>query len=326
MANISPDTKTTDEMISKIFDVVTFTAKSTPGTATLYTIDSDIPYEIINYTMFQPSDTASTEGILVNEVMSGGRVYLIRKPITSEVGSDVVKQDWLKGIFTTDEADYLNSLNIRPDILKVIFGGKWLIDLANFMDNMVSSNCFSDVSITTQAKCDVAANFVEKVFEYFMLHDDRIAMMQDEEGMFAKQAAADMVRKAKGEMDFNEKGIAEEMAKLREEKEAQELRGTIAGIGDVLTVDLAKDPFADNILKNPRKMDGVWNRQISRNVSDVITGNSNWVRTVLLVSPTKDIMIKGDLYVDGKDIDDAHNKVREKLKQLNSKYPMWMFE
>jgi hypothetical protein len=292
----------------------------------LYTVESELSEEILNYTMFQPSKDAVTDGVLVNEVMSAGRIYLIRKPLSAEVGSDIVKKNWLKGIFTSDEADYLNSLNIRPDMLKSIFGNNWLIELASFMDNMITSNCFTDVSITTKAKCDVAANFIEKIFEYFILHDERIATLQDEDDIFAKQAAANMISKAKGDMDFIEEGVKEKMAKLISEKEELEAREVHMGKSAILTPDLNKNPFTDGVLKNSRRMAGVWNKQVSRNINDVISGDSNWLRSVLLISSKDHTASIGDLYVNAIDEIDANTKINEQIKLLNSEYPMWVFK
>ena len=317
------DTAKTDERLSTLFNIKTYIGNK-PSTK-LYTFDSDDIPEMLNYTMFQPSVDAITDGILLKEI-SG---KLIRKPVSIEVQSDPVKKDWLAGKFIQDEADYLNSLNIRPDMLRSIFGDAWLTDLANFLDNMVGSNCFSDISITTEAKCSTSANFVEKIFEYFMLHDDRIAALEEEEGMFAKQAAANMVKKAAGDAAFAAKGLDQENDRLKAEVKTLEEREAIMKTASITTDALLKDPFKDGTLVNHRKISGLnddWSREVVRNVSDIMEGNFKWLRTVLLIRAGDDEVSLADLYVDAIDDIEANNKVRTKIIELNSTYPAWSFQ
>jgi hypothetical protein len=317
------DTAKTDERLSTLFNIKTYIGNK-PSTK-LYTFDSDDTPEMLNYTMFQPSVDAITDGILLKEI-SG---KLIRKPVSIEVQSDPVKKDWLAGKFIQDEADYLNSLNIRPDMLRSIFGDGWLTDLANFLDNMVGSNCFSDISITTEAKCSTSANFVEKIFEYFMLHDDRIAALEEEEDMFAKQAAANMIKKAAGEAAFAAKGLDQENDRLKSEVKTLQEREAIMKTASITTDALLKDPFKDGTLVNHRKVSGMnddWNREVVRNVSDIMAGNFKWLRTVLLIRAGDDEVSLADLYVDAIDDIEANNKVRTKIIELNSTYPAWSFQ
>jgi hypothetical protein len=317
------DTAKRDERLSTLFNIKTYIGNK-PSTK-LYTFDTDDTPEMLNYTMFQPSTDAITDGVMLKEI-SG---KLIRKPISLEVQSDPVKKDWLAGKFIQDEADYLNSLNIRPDMLRSIFGDGWLTDLANFLDNMVGSDCFSDIAITTQAKCGTSANFVEKIFEYFMLHDDRIAALEEEEGMFAKQAAANMVKKAAGEAAFAAKGLDEENDKLKAELKTLEEREAIMKTGSITTDALLKNPFKDGILLNHRRVSGLnddWNREVVRNVSDIMAGNFKWLRTVLLIRSGDDEVSLADLYVDAIDDIEANDKVRRKIIELNSTYPAWSFQ
>jgi len=317
------DTTKTDERLSTLFNIKTYIGNK-PSTK-LYTFDSDNTPEMLNYTMFQPSVDAITDGILLKEI-SG---KLIRKPLSLEVQSDPVKKDWLSGKFIQDEADYLNSLNIRPDMLRSIFGDGWLADLANFLDNMVGSDCFSDISITTEAKCSTSANFVEKIFEYFMLHDDRIAALEEEEGMFAKQAAANMVKKAAGDAAFAARGLDQENDKLKAELRTLEEREAIMKTASITTDALLKNPFKDGTLLNHRKVSGLnddWNREVVRNVSDIMAGNSKWLRTVLLIRAGDDEVSLADLYVEAADDIEANNKARTKIIELNSTYPAWSFQ
>ena len=317
------DTAKTDERLSTLFNIKTYLANK-PSTK-LYTFESDDEPEMLNYTLFQPSTDAITDGILLKEI-SG---KLIRKPVSIQVETDPVKKDWLAGKFIQDEADYLNSLNIRPDMMKSIFGQEWRTDLADFLDNMVGSDCFSDIAITTQAKCSTSANFVEKIYEYFMLHDERIASLEEEEDMFAKQAAANMIKKAAGDAAIAAKGLDQENDKLKAELKTLEEREAIMKTESITTDGLLKDPFKDGTLQNHRRVSGLnddWNREVVRNVSDIMAGNFKWLRTVLLIRSGDEEVSLADLYVDAVDDIEANNKVRTKIQELNSTYPAWSFQ
>jgi hypothetical protein len=80
---------------------------------------------------------------------------------------------------------------------------------------------------------------------------------------------------------------------------------------------------------NHRKVSGLnddWNREVVRNVSDIMAGNSKWLRTVLLIRAGDDEVSLADLYVEAADDIEANNKARTKIIELNSTYPAWSFQ
>ena len=81
-----------------------------------------------------------------------------------------VFQNWTEGIFSKDEADLLNSLQLTPALLAFVFDTNWQNETAQFLKKVVISDCFTDVRVITRAECDSVRNFLNKILDYFYAH------------------------------------------------------------------------------------------------------------------------------------------------------------
>lgn len=94
-----------------------------------------------------------------------GLEWRLRIPIQN------VEKEWEKGIFTNDEAKFLNYLKLSPYILEKVFppvsdSNEWKIRLSRFLANLVDSKCFDDVTYKIDSKCQESRNFLNKIMQY----------------------------------------------------------------------------------------------------------------------------------------------------------------
>ena len=83
-----------------------------------------------------------------------------------------VIQNWERAIFSTSEAEFLNHLNLTPRVLGMVFKTDvWKVELADFLNNLVSSECFEDTSILLKGSCEKTRVFLNNVYEYLFLHN-----------------------------------------------------------------------------------------------------------------------------------------------------------
>jgi FtsZ-interacting cell division protein YlmF len=179
-----------------------------------------------------------------------GKIYNIRIP---EFGNGVHK-DWLNEIYTDDEADFLNSMNLRPKMMDEVFpmsldpkggivGVKWQVWVANFLQNMVTSQCFTDESLMTNRECMTSRDFMNRVFNYFAdkdlqsdtLHEYEDAAADDAELQYkkAQQNAESAKRRAAFQQPDAEKAAPMSAVDFSKEKKRW---GTL----DVLTDPIKK--------------------------------------------------------------------------------------
>jgi len=90
---------------------------------------------------------------------------------------DVI-DDWNNGIFSNDEANYLNAMTLSPKILREVFSSEWKKQLANHLSMISRSSCFKDTRLLLHADCENAQNFVSRVLEYYMSHSNEINQVQ----------------------------------------------------------------------------------------------------------------------------------------------------
>ena len=139
-----------------------------------------------------PTAELLLDGIPSKTVPLGEYTYSLRQP--SDAG---VQRDWRNLNFTDDEARFLNDLKLRPYILDEIFGkGLWADTLANFMENIVRSKCFTDSRLVLNYECREAQNFIAKVLEYFIANEPRIASLENDEKLARNRALKLKVDKA----------------------------------------------------------------------------------------------------------------------------------
>ena len=125
---------------------------------------------------FMLSPEAVTTNVSLFPILGAGategdppRTYQIRIP-TDE---NRVTQDWLSQKFTEDEALYLNSLGFSPEILEQAFVNRrddvsWQYLLAEFLTDLLSTNCFLDTQMITDSRCERVREFMEAIHTYFI--------------------------------------------------------------------------------------------------------------------------------------------------------------
>ena len=190
-------------------------------------------------------------GVKYSRVPLGPQIYSFRVP----GDGNGVMEDWENQLFTKDEAAFLNDLNMRKSIVEAAFKGvndgvpSTPKRLARFLQNMVFGKCFSDERMLTRAECQESRDFVQRILQYFITHDERIARLSKEE-----DAAERRLMKLRTLSAEDRVNAAEQMAKdaAAGAKQAEDgLKGAAAAAG----VDLArgddykKDPFADQRVK-----------------------------------------------------------------------------
>ena len=281
---------------------------------------------ILNYNKFQGSDNATENDILPTKVVSSGTIFYLRTPKDITVNADTQPYaDWLNGIFVQSEADYLNALNLRPDILESIFGkDNWKRELADFLHYLTITKCYDDVRALTSAQCNRNSDFVEKVYEYFLLHDERIRSMEDEDNVLALQAAKDLIERAlKKERDTG-KTLEEAKAKFKAQLDS------LWGQASVWGIDLSRDPrdyeknpYTDKIVEKANN--NTWNNEA---VTPADSPNE-WKFTIITINKrNRSDTSLAHLYIDkidGEKEGGAIMRLKERCDELNKAYPSWFF-
>ena len=117
----------------------------------------------------------SSSDVTLSSIPLGTRTYLLRHPRTQ-----LVVDDWNNLIFTEDEADFLNDMKLRPDMLAEIHGkDTWANTLSTHMGTIVRSKCFSDNRLVLHSDCQQTQRFIAGVMEYYMTNDARLKAIED---------------------------------------------------------------------------------------------------------------------------------------------------
>ncbi len=88
-------------------------------------------------------------------------------PRKIRIPTNPVMQNWSDEIYSKDEAELLNSLQLTPSLLAFVFENEWKKEVTGFLKKLVISNCFTDVRIITKSECDSVRNFINKIMAYF---------------------------------------------------------------------------------------------------------------------------------------------------------------
>jgi len=128
--------------------------------------------------VFTGSPNAVQTHVPTVNISVGAIDYSIRSPVP-----DVVN-DWNNGIFSSDEAAYLNAMQFTPRILQdeKVFGTAWKVELSNHLSMISRSSCFKDSRLLLHADCQDAQRFVSKVLEYYMNNSEYIIRRKQQEG------------------------------------------------------------------------------------------------------------------------------------------------
>ena len=246
------------------------------------------------------------ENIDYELIQLGGQTYSIRKPNFNN--SSRVTDDWADGKFTEDEARMLNDLNFRPEYLKYIFGDEWGTDLAGFLLDLVTYKCYSDTRLLTNAKCDKANDFINKVFEFFLENDDTINR-GEAYGKDDIDAALSFAQRSDNSRVQSNSELRDVLETIEEE----------AGIDEQDIKKLSKNPFEDKKLTlvtthgplSPHTFYNIEKEQYGREIYAVQLSNDKYFSSVV--------------YVKAKGEEEAYTLILEELQKLQKEYPSWKF-
>jgi hypothetical protein len=127
-------------------------------------------------------------------IQLGLEIFDIRNP------TDAVIDDWKNQRFTQSEADYLNSLNLRPIIMEQLFPGMAGDTLEKILYSVVATGCFSDTSLPNQ-KCKELEQIIGKIMNHFIQNELDIAGMPQNEEREAANRSRLWAQRAQEEVD-----------------------------------------------------------------------------------------------------------------------------
>ena len=122
--------------------------------------------------IFLENEHAYTEDVPLVSVELGTQNFSLRSPLPQ------VREDWKNAIFTREESNFLNSLNINPVRLSSIFGDVWKETLERNLAIIARSKCFTDSSLLLHVECQETQSFIAKIFNNFVENAEDILDME----------------------------------------------------------------------------------------------------------------------------------------------------
>lgn len=173
---------------------------------TLTNIGATVYYKYVKYyPNGSPSPAKSTISSYESIFLSSPDAYIDDVPLVPvELGTKEfsirmslpeVKENWRNAIFTDEESNFLNSLNINPKRLNAIYAEKWKDVLAKNLTVISRSKCFKDNHLILHAECQETQTFIAKIFESFVENSDDIVELERGQMQSAVAAAtADILK------------------------------------------------------------------------------------------------------------------------------------
>ncbi len=245
-----------------------------------------------------------------------GEIYSIRKP-----GLTPVTKDWIDLKFTEHEAAMLNALNLRPGMLKEIFGGGWNRDLASFMDNMVTSRCFLEPSLLMDANCDTSTTFINQVFKYFLENDLEYSILEDEKKELVVEQAKAAVTETVVEAAKEKSDAAEKLNEVKSELQDHQARSDLVGVDTGRSIEeLLRNPFNDKRIRALAK--GSFRPHVT-----YIRIDNSWAREIMAIELKTNKFTRAELSIPGKNFnqEDAKKRLTTAFEKLVIDYPGWKF-
>ena len=266
---------------------------------------SERRYDIEMYDKFVPSDedALALDGVSYERVTVSNKVFSIRKPNSADV-----KSNWYDLKFTIDESNLLEELQIKPKMLKQIFGASATSELVDFLINMVNSKCYTDRGLLTNEECAVSEKFIDKIYENLLAIDPRIDM-----GLIAAKQSELRLDEQEDRVEEAEADADEIQNKFAQFKLALNLDESVT------LEDLQKDPFENPYLVKVGNETPSFD-QIFR---DIKNGKYYIFVTVSKVNFSKDDTNDqtARLYVDASNQDEAEEMIESRLDVLIENYP-----
>ena len=277
------------------------------------------------------SDLATGEKLTTNQL---GASFILRRP------SKEVKRDWLDLKFTASEAEMLNFLNFRPSILKDIFGEVWNSELVSFLENLIVSDCFTDINSLTNYECSTSSDFYNAVKNFLFLHGSKLVEDDEEERERRQKAYWKKTVDAREQSDQafidSKKRYEDKLVNLLE------LSGETTRRPSQLTIPTDIDPAAldKNPFEDKYDLDDTYTKLVKISDDDInydgkifdkiIQDSSERVyfRKILTINKrntddrgTAEMIIKGV-----ESFEEAADKSKEIFDALEGDYPGWMFD
>ncbi len=177
--------------------------------------------------IFYGSSRADTKGVPTKTLVLTEEDEYLQQADTKPIfqvripkDSNEVLEDWYSGIYTEDEANFLNSMGLKPDVLKDIYKEdvytNWKVEVAQFLNGLVVSNCYSDTEMSgllLSIECQQNRNFLDRVRTHYIekgitaeklqiKHNDQI---QSEFNRYLDEVKS--VSKAASTAEFNTSGF-----------------------------------------------------------------------------------------------------------------------
>ena len=324
-----PNIRVADKMLGKVTPYKVFRFKGRDALAFQGILDMRLKGEAgididalrsFDETKFLPFDPdhLMLDNVRYERIPLDGQIYSIRKPGT---GSGSVTNDWISEKFTRDEAAMLNALNMWPNMLEDIFKDEWIIQLTDFLTNMVNSKCYTDTALLTNAQCDTSSTFVDKVFEYFLRNDGRLRDLHERETDIILQQADILAGKARNSIAIGKGERAELESRVKAELESVKQHAELAGIDIAVDLEkMLKNPFNDKRLTYIRKGSST-DQQIYQNIYKM----DHWCRQVVAIHLRSKKFSKGEMSVPAENQKDGTTKLEMEFKKLQDEYPGWRF-
>jgi len=133
----------------------------------------ETPVEVdVNQEMFKASPNAVQNHVPDVSISVGAQDYSIRSPVPDTVN------DWKNGIYSNDEANYLEAMSLTPKILITVYGSKWKEQLTNHLTIISRSKCFKDSRLLLHSDCQDAQRFVSDIMNYYMTHSSELIALK----------------------------------------------------------------------------------------------------------------------------------------------------
>lgn len=249
------------------------------------------------------------------EVPLNGELFLIRIP------SDEVRANWRDLKFTADEAEFLNALNLRPDIIQDILGDLLKASVgeavAALLEGVARSKCYTDLRFLPHKDCDYVRRFVDAVYLWYYQRDveDVFALRREDEA----QAAA---IKAKRDM---EKAAAAAAASEAAKAAAAEAAARAAAAASAEAAAASMDSLK---LAAPSESTVTVKKDVLPVPIEIAGKPGSWSLNVLALNkkadPSKGVTYKmGSLEVEAPNSDTARDAFIKMIKEIHEGYPQW---
>lgn len=250
----------------------------------------------------------SSSDVTLSSIPLGTRTYLLRHPRTQ-----LVVDDWNNLIFTEDEADFLNDMKLRPDMLAEIHGkDTWANTLSTHMGTIVRSKCFSDNRLVLHSDCQQTERFIAGVMEYYMTNDARLKAIDDRElaaGDRDIEIRLDRVRDKKGTKPVMPAGV----------KPVEWAKDPFTGANAPLTLTADSNDITAGITFNMlgRCGNNLHTRIIAVHAKELLDGeNADILRRTGVLSVVAN---------DGDTVERAKRTLQDKYDLIKNTYPRFLF-